>query len=83
MGLYSTKFSVAMHQFSLMLKINRPTSVTLSSDNCGTIIKQLSDESETVVGRIDFNIHNISLWIFYVLQHKNQPFYYVITEKFP
>ena len=60
MGLYSTKFSVAMHQFSLMLKINRPTSVTLSSDNCGTIIKQLSDESVTDVGRLIFSMVDIS-----------------------
>lgn len=36
----------------LLLTINRPTVVELSSNSCRTIIQQLSDEKETYIGRL-------------------------------
>ena len=36
----------------LLLIINRPTVVELSSDSCWTIIQQLSDDNKTVIGRL-------------------------------
>ena len=36
----------------LLLIINRPTVVELSSNNCRTIIRQMSDDNVMVVGRI-------------------------------
>ena len=44
----------------MLLKSLRPTAVLFSSDNCWTKIKQLSDEREIIVGRIDFSINNNS-----------------------
>ena len=35
----------------LLLTINRPTVVELSSNSCRTIIQQLSDDDSTTVGR--------------------------------
>ena len=34
------------------LRINRPIPISVSSDSCRTIIKQLSDDNATVVGRL-------------------------------
>ena len=44
----------------MLLKSFRPTAVLFSSDKCRTKIKQLSDEREIIVGRIDFSINNNS-----------------------
>lgn len=44
----------------LLLTINRPTVVELSSDSCRTIIQQLSDDNITIVGRIDLSKTEIS-----------------------
>ena len=44
----------------MLIKSLRPTAFLLSSDNCRTKIKQLSDEREIIVGRIDFSINNNS-----------------------
>ena len=44
----------------MLLKSFRPTAVLFSSDNSWTKIKQLSDEREIIVGRIDFSINNNS-----------------------
>ena len=44
----------------MLLKSFRPTAVLFSSDNCRKKIKQLSDEREIIVGRIDFSINNNS-----------------------
>ena len=44
----------------MLLKSFRPTAVLFLSDNCRTKIKQLSDEREIIVGRIDFSINNNS-----------------------
>ena len=44
----------------MLLKSFRPTAVLFSSDNWRTKIKQLSDEREIIVGRIDFSINNNS-----------------------
>ena len=43
----------------MLLKSFRPTAVLFSSDS-RTKIKQLSDEREIIVGRIDFSINNNS-----------------------
>ena len=43
----------------LLLTVNRPTVVELSSDSCRTIIQQLSDDKVTHVGRILFSKRNI------------------------
>lgn len=44
----------------LLLTINRPTVVELSSNSCRTIIQQLSDDNITIVGRIDLSKTEIS-----------------------
>ena len=44
----------------MLLKSFRPTAVLFSSDSCWTKIKQLSDEREIIMGRIDFSINNNS-----------------------
>ena len=44
----------------MLLKSFRPTADLFSSDSCRTKIKQLSDEREIIVGRIDFSINNNS-----------------------
>ena len=44
----------------MLLKSFRPKAVLFSSDSCRTKIKQLSDEREIIVGRIDFSINNNS-----------------------
>ena len=44
----------------MLLKSFRPTAFFFSSDSCRTKIKQLSDEREIIVGRIDFSINNNS-----------------------
>ena len=36
----------------LLLTINRPTVVELSSNNCRTIIRHMSDDNKTVIGRL-------------------------------
>ena len=36
----------------LLLTINRPTVVELSSNSCRTIIQQLSDDNKTVIERL-------------------------------
>ncbi len=44
----------------MLLKSFRPTAVFFSSNSCWAEIKQLSDEREIIVGRIDFSINNNS-----------------------
>ena len=44
----------------MLLKSFRPTAVLFSSNSGRTKIKQLSDEREIIVGRIDFSINNNS-----------------------
>ena len=44
----------------MLLKSFRPTAALFSSNSCRTKIKQLSDEREIIVGRIDFSINNNS-----------------------
>ena len=44
----------------MLLKSFRPTAVLFTSTTCRTKIKQLSDEREIIVGRIDFSINNNS-----------------------
>ena len=44
----------------MLLKSFRPTAVLFSSNSRRTKIKQLSDEREIIVGRIDFSINNNS-----------------------
>lgn len=44
----------------LLLTINRPTVVELSSNSYRTIIQQLSDDNITIVGRIDLSKTEIS-----------------------
>ncbi len=46
---------------SHLLKIIRPTAVLLSSDSCRTIIKQLSDDNATIVGRIVFSMQGYKI----------------------
>ena len=43
-----------------VLITNRPTSVELSSDNCRTIIQQMSDDNKIPVGRLVFSNRNLS-----------------------
>lgn len=50
-----------LYSIFCLLRINRPTAVELSSDNCWTIIQQLSDDNITIVGRIDLSKTEISL----------------------
>ena len=44
----------------MLLKSFRPTAVLFSTNLCLTKKKQMSDEREIIVGRIDFSINNNS-----------------------
>lgn len=61
--IFLPKHNLSYHNILYLcsLRINRPIPVSVSSDSCRTIIKQLLDDNATVVGRLVFRKKKINL----------------------